>query len=86
MATEGTGAPQWLRATGWYVLLVALSLVVLFPVWMTIVRALSDPVVWSFERGQPPYPVAVDWDVFARAFDEADFGRQLLISVAATVI
>ncbi len=86
MATEGTGAPHWLRATGWYVLLVALSLVVLFPVWMTIVRALSDPVVWSFERGQPPYPVAVDWDVFARAFDEADFGRQLLISVAATVI
>lgn len=86
MATEGTGAPQWLRATGWYVLLVALSLVVLFPVWMTIVRALSDPVVWSFERGQPPYPVAVDWDVFARAFDEADFGRQLLISVAATVV
>ena len=86
MATEGTGAPQWLRATGWYVLLVALSLVVLFPVWMTIVRALSDPVVWSFERGQPPYPVAVEWDVFARAFDEADFGRQLLISVAATVV
>lgn len=86
MATEDTGAPQWLRTTGWYVLLVALSLVVLFPVWMTIVRALSDPVVWSFERGQPPYPVAVDWDVFARAFDEADFGRQLLISVAATVI
>ena len=86
MATEGGGAPRWLRTTGWYVLLVALSLVVLFPVWMTIVRALSDPVVWSFERGQPLYPVAVEWDVFARAFDEADFGRQLLISTAATAV
>ena len=47
MATEGGGAPRWLRTTGWYVLLVALSLVVLFPVWMTIVRALSDPVVFE---------------------------------------
>ena len=82
-------APEHRRrasAIGWYLLLTALSLVVLFPIWMTIVRALSDPITWSFERGQPPYPVDIEWDVFSRAFDEADFDRQLAISVAATAI
>ena len=81
-------APDRRRAgvVGWYLLLTALSVAVLFPIWMTLVRALSNPITWSFERGQPPYPVDVEWDVFARAFDEADFDRQLLISVAATAI
>jgi len=78
--------PRWLRTTGWYALLLSLSTVVLFPIWMTFVRALSNPVTWSFERGQPPYPVDIEWDVFRRAFDEADFGRQLQISLAVTVI
>lgn len=82
MAPERRGLAQ----AGWYLLLTGLSIVVLFPIWMTLVRALSDPIAWSFERGQPPYPVGVEWDVFARAFDEADFDRQLLISVAATAI
>lgn len=71
---------------GWYVLLTLLSLAVLFPIWMTIVRALSNPISWSFDRGQPPYPVDVEWDVFGRAFNEANFGRQLLISSSATLI
>ncbi len=78
--------PRWARAAGWYLLLTALSLMVLFPIWMTIVRALSDPVTWSFEKGQPPYPVDVEWDVFGRAFDEAKFGRQLWVSAIATII
>lgn len=72
------------RTVGWYALLAALAAVVLFPVWMTLVRALSNPVTWSFERGQPPYPVDVEWDVFGRAFDEAGFDRQLVVSAAAT--
>ncbi len=74
------------RTAAWCLLLTVLSLIVLFPVWMTLVRALSDPVAWSFERGQPPYPVDIEWDVFARAFDEARFGRQLWVSTVATVI
>ena len=89
MATDVTSAdrvPGWLRTAGSYALLSVLAAVVLFPVWMTIVRALSDPVAWSVERGQPPYPVEVEWDVFQRAFDEANFDRQLLISTAATTI
>ncbi|MDH4170756.1 MAG: carbohydrate ABC transporter permease [Acidimicrobiia bacterium] len=80
------GAPRWLRNTGWYALLTGLSLMVLFPIWMLIVRALSNPTTYVFDRGQPPYPVDIEWDVFARAFDEADFGRQLAISVAATLV
>lgn len=79
-------APRWARNAGWYAVLTALSLVVLFPIWMTIVRALSNPITWSFERGQPPYPVDIEWDVFTRAFDEASFGRQLALSALVTVI
>ncbi len=91
MATDtasraSVGAPRWLRNVGWYTLLIALSLIVLFPIWMTIVRALSNPAAYSIERGQPPYPVEIEWDVFRRAFQEADFGRQLYISAAATAI
>lgn len=85
MATDAVRARR-LRAAGWYLLLIGLSLIVLFPIWMTIVRALSNPIVWTFEEGQPPYPVGIEWDVFGRAWDEADFGRQFLISLAASVI
>jgi sn-glycerol 3-phosphate transport system permease protein len=85
-STPATQAPQWLRNAGWYLVLGLLALVILFPVWMTLVRALSNPISWSFDRGQPPYPVDIEWDVFSRAFNEAGFGRQLLISFAATVI
>ncbi len=77
---------QWLRNMGWYVLLVLLSLIVLLPIWMTIVRALSNPAAYTIERGQPPYPVEIEWDVFRRAFQEADFDRQLYVSAAATMI
>lgn len=86
--TEGTartGPSVWLRTTGWYGLLVTLSMLILFPVWMTVVRALSNPGSYIFGAGQPVYPVDIEWDVFARAFSEADFGRQLTVSVAATL-
>jgi sn-glycerol 3-phosphate transport system permease protein len=85
-SSPATQAPQWLRNAGWYLVLGLLAIVILFPVWMTLVRALSNPISWSFDRGQPPYPVDIEWDVFSRAFNEAGFGRQLLISFAATVI
>jgi sn-glycerol 3-phosphate transport system permease protein len=89
MATDNGSraeAPRWLRTTGWYALLTGLALIVLFPVWMTIVRALSDPGSYIFEAGQPPYPVDIEWDVFGRAFSEAEFGQQLALTVAMTAI
>lgn len=89
MATEirrSSTNRRWLRNAGWYTLLTGISVLVLFPVWMTIVRALSNPVTWSFERGQPPYPVDIEWGVFSRAFSEANFDRQFVISAVVTLI
>lgn len=70
----------------WYVVLSAMSLVILFPIWMTIVRALSDPFIY-IQEGQPLWPVAVDWGVFSTAWADGDLGRSLLLSlgVAAAI-
>ncbi len=70
---------------GWYLLLSALSLIVLFPVWMILMRALSQPIAY-LTAGQPPRPVEPEWDVFTRAFTEGDLGRKLLVSAAVTVV
>jgi len=83
METEAIQAP-W-KKTLWYVGLTVLSIVVLFPVYMTLVRALSTPAVYARE-GQPMYPVAVQWDVFSRAFQLGDLGPKLLTSAVVTVI
>ncbi|MEJ5255193.1 MAG: carbohydrate ABC transporter permease [Acidimicrobiales bacterium] len=69
----------------WYVVLTALSVVVLFPVWMTLVRALSTPAVYVRE-GQPLYPVAIQWDVFSRAWNLGDLGAKIRISAVVTAI
>jgi len=83
MEIESIQAP-WKRWV-WYVVLSALSLVVLFPVYMTLVRALSTPATYARE-GQPMYPVAIQWDVFARAFELGDLGPKLLTSAVVTII
>jgi sn-glycerol 3-phosphate transport system permease protein len=69
----------------WYLVLSALSVVILFPVYMTIVRSLSTPA--SYVRaGQPMYPVDIQWDIFNRAFNEGDLGRQMVLSAVVTLI
>ncbi|MCB1002721.1 MAG: carbohydrate ABC transporter permease [Acidimicrobiales bacterium] len=73
------------KNVGWYVLLSLLSLVVLFPVWMTLVRALSTPVAYVNE-GLPLYPVSVEWDIFSRAFSEGELGRRMWLSAIVTFI
>jgi sn-glycerol 3-phosphate transport system permease protein len=70
---------------GWYVALSALSLLILFPIYMLLIRALSNPLRYISE-GQPLYPVAAQWDVFQRAFTEADMGRALGLSFLVTII
>ena len=76
---------QRLKAAGWYLLLSTLSLIVLFPIWMTLVRALSAPLPY-IQAGQPPWPVDPEWDVFSRAFTEGNLGRHLGISTVVTII
>jgi len=70
---------------GWYVALSALSLLILFPIYMFVIRAPSNPLRYINE-GQPLYPVAVQWDVFQRAFTDADMGRALGLSFTVTLI
>lgn len=82
----GAEAPRaaWKRAA-WYVVLTALAAVVLFPVYMTVVRALSTPRSY-FEQGTPLTPVDVQWDVWSRAFSEGDLGRKYVVSTVVTVV
>ena len=73
------------RSIGLYVLLTALSLVILFPIYMTLVVALSTPVDY-LRAGQPLYPVDAQWGVFGTAFTEGDLGTKFALSTAMTVI
>src|SRR5581483_433573 len=82
----GTDAPQaWWKRVLWYVLLTLLSGVVLFPIYMTLVRALSTPASY-FQSGQPLHPVDIQWDVFSTAFSRGDLGSKMFTSAVVTVI
>lgn len=70
---------------GWYLVLTALSLIVLFPIWMVLMRALSQPISY-LSAGQPPRPVDPEWDVFQRAFTQGNLGRRLTTSAIMTVV
>lgn len=73
------------KKVAWYVVLTVLSVVVLFPVYMTLVRALSTPAVYVRE-GQPLYPVGVQWGVFAKAFQQGDLGPKIVVSAVVTAL
>jgi sn-glycerol 3-phosphate transport system permease protein len=83
MALDSTQA-SWKKAT-WYLVLTALSIVVLFPVYMTLVRALSTPAVYVRE-GQPLYPVSIEWNVWTRAWDLGNLDQKIVVSVIVTAI
>jgi sn-glycerol 3-phosphate transport system permease protein len=88
MAVAELGAGRGARRTkdvAWYAALTFISLVVLFPVWMTLVRALSTPLDY-LSQGQPLYPVSIEWDIFSRAFSKGNNGRHLFISAVVTTI
>jgi sn-glycerol 3-phosphate transport system permease protein len=69
---------------GWYAALTAIGVVVLFPAYMTLVRALSRPRAY-IEAGQPPWPVDIESDVFTRAFSEGDLARKFVVSAVVTI-
>jgi sn-glycerol 3-phosphate transport system permease protein len=76
--------PRGLRAVGWYGGLTVLAVIVLFPVYMTVVRALSNPAAYV-QADQPPWPVQPEWDVFSRAFTAGDLGRRFQVSLLVTL-
>ena len=87
MANESSATPRRtpVSVAGWYLLLTGLSLIILFPVWMTIVRALSEPFIY-IEEGQPLYPVSIDWGVFSTAWSDGDLGRSMALTLLVTAI
>jgi sn-glycerol 3-phosphate transport system permease protein len=83
--TRRRSAGPALRAWGWYLVLSALSVVVLFPVYMALVRAISKPTTYML-GGSPPYPVEIQPTVWIDAFSVGGLGRKLAVSAAATSI
>lgn len=83
MATEVNQSTR--KKTLWYAVLVVLSVLILFPVWMALARALSEPAVYV-RRGLPLYPVSIQWDVFQRAWDLGDLGTKVTTSTVVTIV
>lgn len=69
----------------WYIPLALVSLLVLFPIWMTIVRSLSDPQAYAkaLNGGTPMWPVQPDFSVFKTAITE---GKLLPASVQSLIM
>jgi len=65
--------------------LTALSVLVLFPVYMLLLRAISNPIAY-INAGQPLRWVQPEWDVFSRAFSQGNLGRAMGLSAIVTAI
>lgn len=78
-------ARRYLVTIGWYTTLTALSLVILFPIYMLILRAISSPIAF-INAGQPLRLVEPEWDIFSRAWNDAGMARAMLVSVAITAV
>ncbi len=78
------GSP--LAKLGWYVLLTALALVILFPIYMTFIRAISGGAASLFQKKPSLTPVDTDWGSFVDAFREGELGVPILQSLLVTVI
>ena len=72
-------------AAFWYLVLTALSVLVLFPVYMLLLRAISNPIAY-INAGQPLRWVQPEWDVFQRAFSQGNLGRAMGLSAIVTAI
>lgn len=70
---------------GWYLTLSALSLLVLFPIYMLLLRAVSNPLQYIAE-GQPLHPVGFSLDAFSNAFTQASLGRSMALSFVVTML
>jgi sn-glycerol 3-phosphate transport system permease protein len=83
MAAEIVQA-RW-KQVAWYLALSALSLIVLFPVYMTFIRALSPPPRYIL-AGLPPWPVEPEWDIWTRAFRDGALGPKVALSTTVTIV
>jgi sn-glycerol 3-phosphate transport system permease protein len=68
-----------------YLLLTVLAVVVLFPLYMTLVNSLLKP---SQIAARPPtfFPTSPEWSTYSEAWNEGHMGRYLLNSAIVTTI
>ncbi len=69
----------------WYFMLTALSVVILFPVYLTLVRSISEPVAY-LRSGGGVMPVDADWGIFGRVLGESDFIRAMGLSMIVSIV
>jgi sn-glycerol 3-phosphate transport system permease protein len=83
VAVDGVDTPRGWRAVGRYALLVAVSFIVLFPIYTMVVAALKpgDRVL-----KQPLVPDSFTLDIVRRAWDEGHLGRYLLNSAVVAIV
>jgi sn-glycerol 3-phosphate transport system permease protein len=62
----------------------ALSVFVLFPVYVIIVQALSNPAAY-LQAGRPLHPVHIEWNVFSRAWSSGHLAHDLRISAMVAI-
>jgi len=87
MANDSTGNRSFRPADiGWYLILTLLSVVVLFPVYITFVRAISDSSAALLRGKASLTPIQPHWGAFWQAFNEGHLGRPLLTSLITTVL
>ena len=87
MASDRSDRPPFRPADlGWYLLLTLLSIVVLFPVYITFVRAISDSSAALLRGKASLTPIQPHWNAFWQAFNEGHLGRPLLTSLITTVL
>jgi sn-glycerol 3-phosphate transport system permease protein len=77
---------SWIGSLAWYVVLSALSLLVLLPIWLTLMRALSTPAAAVRPGASPFIPHQIEWDVFRRAIDQGDLWAALFRSLVVTLL
>jgi sn-glycerol 3-phosphate transport system permease protein len=80
---DAVDTPHGWRAVGRYALLIAVSVVVLFPIYTMIVAALK-PGERVLKR--PLVPDAFTLDIVRRAWDEGHLGRYLLNSAVVAIV
>ncbi len=73
------------KTAGWHLLLLALSLLVLFPIYMLLLKAISAPLAY-LAAGQPLTPVNPEWDVFSRAWNGANLSSAMALSAIVTLL
>lgn len=79
------GSRHRLASVGWYTLLTVLAVVVLFPIYVLILRAISAPLAYLV-AGQPLHLVDPQWDVFYRAWTDAGMARAMTVSAVVTLV